>query len=198
MKNVIRLREIINRKLNEIHHKEKYGYGIEHTIYPLKNHPDKLIKVGDKDTVDKWVEVFRSNPEIFPKIFNSGDLPRTNNKKGYAIIEKVDVDKAMREWELLEEKLEEVGVIDFEDGAFGRDITDIYVNYEGDPKTITFIASKLKKYDVKAYDLFIKWFSLFKDCQRAIEKVVGHGTLVDAHKYNFGYGQDGKLKCFDI
>jgi len=27
---------------------------------------------------------------------------------------------------------------------------------------------------------------------------VGHETLVDAHRYNFGYGSDGRLKCLDI
>lgn len=195
--------QLIREELKEINivRKKKYKQGMEHIIYPSKNHPDRLFKVGEKEMVDQWVKIFRSNPEIFPKIYRVGKISNSGDRrvKGYYVeIEKLDTDKSIEEWEELENKLEEVGITDFEDGAFGRDITDIYVNYENDQKTITHIATELKQYDVKAYDLFIKWFKLFKECQKSIEKVTGHGTLVDAHRYNFGYGSDGKLKCLDI
>jgi hypothetical protein len=181
--------------------KTKFGQGMEHIIYPSKNHPDRLFKIGEEYVVGQWVKVFRSNPEVFPKIYRVGKIsdPRDKRINGYYVeIEKLDTDKAIKEWEQLEDKLEECGIVDFEDGAFGRDMTDIYINYEEDQKTITHIATKLKECDIKGYDLFIKWFKLFKECQKSIEKVVGHGTLVDAHRYNFGYGSDGKLKCLDI
>ena len=64
--------------------------------------------------------------------------------------------------------------------------------------SISEIANKLNDYDKDTYNLFIKYFKLFKDCEKAIEKIVGHETLVDAHRYNFGYSSDGKLKCLDI
>jgi hypothetical protein len=195
--------QLIREELKEIStsQKKRYGQGSEHIIYPSKKHPDRLFKIGDKEMVEQWVKIFRSNPKIFPKIYRVGKVsePRDKRINGcYVEIEKLDTDRAIKEWEQLEDKLKESGITDFFDGAFGRNITDIYVNYEHDQKTITHIATKLKEYDVNAYNLFIKWFKLFKECQKSIEKVVGYGTLVDAHRYNFGYGSDGKLKCLDI
>ena len=195
--------QLIKEELKEINttQKTKFGQGMEHSIYPSKFHPDRLFKVGEKETVEQWVKIFRSNPEIFPKIFRVGKISnyKYNDSDIFFVeIEKLITDKAIKEWDFLEDKLEESGIIDFEDGAFGRDITDIYTHYEDDQKTITHIATKLKEYDNKAYNLFIKWFRLLKECQKSIENVVGHGSLVDAHKYNFGYGSDGKLKCLDI
>ena len=197
------LKNIIKNILKEVRTKEKskYGQGMEHIIYPSKNHPNRLFKIGEREIVEQWVKIFRSNPNLFPKIYRAGKISDSRDKRinGYYVeIEKLDTDRAIKEWEELENKLEEAGIIDFEDGEFGRDITDIYINYEDDQKTITNIATKLKQYDIKSYDLFIKWFKLFKECQKSIEKVVGHETLVDAHKYNFGYGEDGNLKCLDI
>lgn len=197
------IKRLIKDELQEISTapKKKYSQGMEHIIYPSKNHPDRLFKIGEKEMVEQWVKIFRSNPEIFPKIYKVGKISDPDDKRitGYYVeIEKLDTDRAIKEWEQLEDKLEEAGITDFFDGAFGRDITDIYVNYEHDQKTITHIATKLKEYDVNAYNLFIKWFRLFKECQKSIENVVGHGTLVDAHRYNFGYGSDGELKCLDI
>jgi hypothetical protein len=29
-------------------------------------------------------------------------------------------------------------------------------------------------------------------------KIKNKDTFVDAHKYNFGYGKDGKIKCLDL
>ncbi len=197
------IRKIIKGELKEVRTTKKveYGKGMEHRIYPSSKYPDRLLKIGEKDIVEQWVKIFQSNPKIFPKIYRVGKISNyqySDSDVFFVEIEKLDTNKALKEWDQLEDKLEESGIIDFEDGAFGRDITDIYTNYEGDQKTITHIATELKKYNVEGYNLFIKWFKLFKECQKAIEIVVGHETLVDAHKYNFGYGKDGNLKCLDI
>jgi hypothetical protein len=171
---------------------------MEHRIYASKNNPNRLFKVGDEGVLH-WVKVFRSNPNIFAEVFRTGKI-NDSEVRGtyYAEIEKLQTDRVIKEWEQIEEKLEEIGVIDSEDGAFGRDITDIYTNHGDDQKTISEIAKKLNEYDKDTYNLFIKYFTLFKDCEKAIEKIVGHETLVDAHRYNFGYGSDGRLKCLDI
>jgi len=194
------IENIVRKLLNEVRTQQKgeFNRGMEHRIYASKYNPDRLFKVGD-DGVLHWVEVFRSNPDIFAKVFRTGKI-NDGKKNGtyYAEIEKLQTDRVIKEWEQIEEKLEEIGVIDSEDGAFGRDITDIYTNHGHDQKTISEIAKRLNEYDKDTYNLFIKYFKIFKDCERAIEKVVGHETLVDAHRYNFGYGSDGKLKCLDI
>jgi hypothetical protein len=194
------LEKFVRKYLNEVRtqQKPKFNHGMEHDIYPSKSDPTKLFKVGDEGVLH-WVKVFRSNPNIFAKVFRTGKINNDNVRGNYyAEIEKLQTDRVIKEWEQIEEKLEEIGVIDSEDGAFGRDITDIYTNHGHDQKTISEIAKKLNEYDKNAYNLFIKYFKLFKDCEKSIEKIVGHETLVDAHRYNFGYSSDGKLKCLDI
>lgn len=196
----VSIENIVRGFLNEVRTQQKseFNRGMEHRIYVSKYNPDRLFKVGDEGVLH-WVEVFRSNPNIFAKVFRTGKI--NDVKKGgtyYAEIEKLQTDRVIKEWEQIEEKLEEIGIIDSEDGAFGRDITDIYTNHGHDQKTISEIAKRLNEYDKDTYNIFIKYFKLFKDCEKAIERVVGHETLVDAHRYNFGYSSDGKLKCLDI
>ena len=45
------LKNIIRNILIEVRTKEKtkYGQGMEHTIYPSKNHPNILFKVGERE-----------------------------------------------------------------------------------------------------------------------------------------------------
>lgn len=188
--------QIIKKILSEVRTQQKseFGRGMEHRIYPSKSNPNRLFKVGDIG-VTHWVKVFESNPEIFAKVFRTGKLDKWNY---YAEIEKLQTDRVLSEWQQIEDKLEELGIIDSEDEGYGRDITDIYTNHGHDQNVITDIAKKLSEYDKDTYNLFIKYFKLFKDCEKAIEKAVGHETLVDAHRYNFGYSSDGKLKCLDI
>ena len=58
----------IKKILNEIKVKEKtpFGWGTEHKIFPSQKFPDRLYKVGEKDSVDRWFEIFKSNPNMFP------------------------------------------------------------------------------------------------------------------------------------
>lgn len=190
------IEHLVKKFLSEVRTQQKseFNRGMEHRIYASKNNPNRLFKVGDEG-VTYWVKVFESNPEIFAKVFRRGKLDKWNY---YAEIEKLETDRVLKEWQQIEDKLEEIGVIDSEDGSYGRDITDIYTNHGHDQKAISEIAKKLNEYDKDTYNLFIKYFKLFKDCENAIEKLVGHETLVDAHRYNFGYSSDGKLKCLDI
>ena len=116
--------KLVKEELKEIRkiEKKRYGQGIEHVIYPSKKHPDRLYKIGDEETVKHWVKIFQSDPKIFPKIFKVGKFsdPRDKKKIGYYVeIEKLNTDKAIKEWDQLEDKLEESGITDFEDGAFG-------------------------------------------------------------------------------
>jgi hypothetical protein len=194
------IEKIVRRCLNEVRTQQKgeFNRGMEHRIYTSKYNPERLFKVGDEGVL-YWVKVFRSNPNIFAKVFKTGKINNSEVRGTYyAEIEKLQTDRVIKEWEQIEEKLEEIGVIDSEDGSFGRDITDIYTNHGDDQKTISEIAKKLNEYDKDTYNLFIKYFKLFKDCEKAIEKIVGHETLVDAHRYNFGYSSEGQLKCLDI
>ena len=195
------IRNIVRKVLLEfpIEKKPQFARGMEHTLYEYKRDPSKLFKVGEKDVVDEWVKVFKKFPTLFPKIYSVGKLGQTNNY--YVLIEKLDTTMAETEWQELENKLEEIGVtdpMDEEDEDYGRDITDIYINHKDDDNVINDIKTRLMNYDQNAYKSFVKWFGLFKKCEKAIEKVLGRTTLVDAHRYNFGYDSEGNLKCLDI
>lgn len=190
------IEKIVKKVLKEVRTQQKgeFNRGMEHRIYPSKSNPNRLFKVGDIG-VTHWVKIFDSNPDIFAKVFRRGKLDKWNY---YAEIEKLQTDRVLSEWQKMEDKMEELGIIDSEDEGYGRDITDIYTNHGHDAKIIADIADKLKNYDKDSYNLFIKYFKLFKDCERAIEQVTGYESLVDAHRYNFGYSSDGKLKCLDL
>jgi len=54
--------------------KEVFNRGMEHQIFASKSNPNVLFKVGHKDTVDEWYEVFKSDSEIFPKVFRAGKM----------------------------------------------------------------------------------------------------------------------------
>lgn len=196
------LKQLILEELKEVKstQKTKVGQGIEHSIYPSRKHPDRLLKVGQKDVVEEWVKVFQSNPNIFPKIYRVGKLNYKNadSEIFFVEIEKLDTKKAESEWDLLHEKLEQLGMIDEEFGFYGRDFTDIYLNHGEDKDIIKHILNALKDKDKNTYEIFIKWFSLIKKCEEANNKILGKDSFVDAHKYNFGYDSKGNLKCLDL
>jgi hypothetical protein len=194
------IKNIIKKTIDELStsNKETFKRGVEHIIYPSKKHSNRLFKVGLFKSVDTWVKIFKSNPNIFPKIYRVGKINHPNVNTHYVEIEKLDTDKAESEWDELEEKLELCSIIDSIDGKYGSDLSQLYFNYIDNKKVIIEISSKLKECDKDGYELFIKWIELFKQCQKHKENITGHKSRIDAHKYNFGYGLDGKLKCLDI
>lgn len=187
----------IRFKLNEISIQRKpiFGSGMEHKLYPSIKYPDRLIKIGEKDVVEEWVELFKSNPELFPKVHRMGE---SRDKKYFWVeIEKVDTQRAKDEWQELEDLLELYDFIDPEGGTYGRDLTDIYLDFGDKKSEMQQILKKMKEQNKETFDLFTKWFNFFKKCEKAKSKFVGHETLIDAHRYNFGYNENGQLKCID-
>jgi len=180
-----------------VRQKERVGQGMEHVIYSSEKFPDRLFKIGDNDVVEEWVKVFRSDNNIFPIVYKVGKYSGKENVY-WVMIEKLDVNKAKEEWDYLHDKLEELGITDEDDeeiSLFGRDFTDIYINHGEDKDSIEGILKTLETHDKRALGIFVKWFSLVKKCESQAKKVLGRDTFIDAHKYNFGYSNDGKLKC---
>jgi len=173
--------------------KDVFGSGIEHQIYASKSNPNVLFKVGHRDTVDEWLDVFKSNSEIFPKVFRSGKMK--DKDIYYVEIEKLNTSKFENDWDDLELALEDIGALDVDRG---ESFTDLYINEGSDSSKFVEIGKKLSKYNKEAYNFFINFLKTIKNSERAILKVKGKDTLVDAHKYNFGYGSDGKIKCLDL
>jgi hypothetical protein len=173
--------------------KEVFGSGIEHEIYASKSNPNVIFKVGHKDTVDEWFEVFKSNPEIFPKVFRAGKMQ--DEDIYYVELEKLDTKKFENDWDDLELAMEDVGVLDVDTG---ESFADLYMGNGSNSSIFVEIGKKLAKHNKEAYDFFIEFLTVIKNCEKAILKVKGKDTIVDAHKYNFGYGSDGKIKCLDL
>jgi hypothetical protein len=173
--------------------KEVFGSGIEHEIYASRSNPNVIFKVGHKDTVDEWYEVFKSNPEIFPKVFRAGKMQ--DEDIYYVELEKLDTKKFENDWDDLELAMEDIGALDVDRG---ESFADLYMNEGSDASIFVEIGKKLAKYNKDAYNFFINFLTVIKQCERAILSVKEKDTIVDAHKYNFGYGSDGKIKCLDL
>lgn len=173
--------------------KEIFGSGIEHQIFASKTNPNVIFKVGHKDTVDEWYDVFKSNPEIFPKVFRAGKMH--DRDIYYVELEKLDTGKFEDKWDDLELAMEDVGALDVDRG---ESFADLYMNEGSDAQVFVEVGKKLIKHDKEAYNFFIEFLTVIKNCEKAILSVKGKDTIVDAHKYNFGYGSDGKIKCLDL
>jgi hypothetical protein len=173
--------------------KEIFGSGVEHQIYASKSNPNVLFKVGHKDTVDEWVDVFKSNGDLFPKVFRTGKMQ--DKDIYYVELEKLDTNKFEKRWDELELALEDIGALDVDRG---ESFADLYMNEGSDAHIFVEIGKKLINHDKRAYQFFIEFLTVIKNCERAILSVKGKDTIVDTHKYNFGYGSDGKIKCLDL
>lgn len=173
--------------------KELLGSGLEHQIFGSKSNPNVIFKVGHKDTVDEWYDVFKSNPDFFPKVFRVGKMH--NSDIYYVELEKLNTRKFEERWDKMEQSLEDVGVLDTDSG---ESFSDLYLMEGSDAKIFVEIGKKLYSHDRDSYNFFIEFLTLIKNCERAIMSVKNKDTFVDAHKYNFGYGSDGKIKCLDI
>ena len=173
--------------------KKVFNKGMEHEIYSSLKNPNVLFKVGELDVINEWYEVFKSNSQIFPVVYKIGKVPQNNVY--YVAIEKLDTDKFKQKWEELELAMEDVGMLDVDRG---ESFSDLYMNEGSDAKIFVEVGKKLSKHNKNAYNFFIELLSLIKKCEKTILKVTGKDTVVDVHKYNFGYSQDGNLKCLDI
>lgn len=173
--------------------KKMFGSGLEHQIFASKVNPNVLLKVGHKDVVNEWLDVFKSNPEIFPKVFRSGKMP--DKDIYYVEIEKLDTKKFEKGWDNLELAMEDIGALDVDRG---ESFSDLYINEGSDASTFVEIGKKLIKHNKDAYNFYVDFLTVIKKCEKQILKVKGKDTIVDVHKYNFGYGSDGKIKCLDL
>lgn len=182
-------------EIKELVTKEKkmFDSGIEHTIYSSKSNPNIVFKVGHKDTVDEWVDVFKSNSNIFPKVFRTGKMQ--DEDVYYVELERLDTATFEDNWDDLELAMEEVGALDVDRG---ESFTDLYMNENSDSSVFIEIGKELITHDKKIYDFFIELLTVIKKCEKAILSVKGKDTIIDAHKFNFGYGSNNKIKCLDI
>ena len=174
--------------------KELYGYGMSHRVYPSKKNSDVLYKIGEIETVRKWVDVFKSNPKIFPVVYKVGDIKMPlKNFRGevikyyparYVMIEKLDNKRAENDFKLIDKFFDKhhpdgydfhMSIIDFED--------------EGD--TLSDMGELMFKLDTNLFNVYIKFIKLILELHK-IKK------YPDLHIGQFGYDKKNNLKCLDF
>lgn len=174
----------------EISKKEQFARGMEHIIYPMKSDPTKLIKVGKTSDVAEWSVIFENNPDLFPKVYKFGVM---KDKKGmaYAIVERMDTKKFENNWNDLQNDLELLGVIDQDEN---QSLTDVYMELaiKSDLSELDDIGNKLHENNMDSAGFYDKLKDLIFRADEAI------GGVMDVHKYNFGYDNDGNIKFIDI
>lgn len=171
-------------------HKQTIGRGAEHVIYPSQKHPDRVYKIGKQESVEQWLDIFRENPEIFPKVFGVGYFKNKPEIK-FVEIEKLNTDEVKNEWGILDFALEDLGVQD----EFGYVDDIFYMKSLGkwDDKEIL---KSLKKQNPRAYNLYKKWSDYLEKIDTYL-KSKGY-KYFDIHRHNFGYDKNGKIKTLDI
>lgn len=187
------IESLVRKILSEIRVKQKdpFGWGTEHKIYPSQRHPDRLYKIGEKESVDRWFELFKSNPNIFPKVYASGFFKNKPDVK-FVEIEKLDTKRVDDEWTNLEFALQDIGMLD-EDLEY---LDDIFYTIATENYNVEEILKKLKLYSPKNYLLFKKWTDFITGVSRFL-KSKGY-EYFDVHRHNFGYDKSGNIKALDI
>lgn len=173
--------------------REPIAQGLEHRIFPSKNNPKVLFKVGENEIIDEWVNTFKNDSSVFPKIFHVGLLPDKKHK--FVALEKLDTSAFEKKWDDLELALEDIGAVDVDRR---ESFTDLYAQEGTDSKVFGDIAIELRNHDKEIFDFYIDLLRVIKRAEKVQNETLKKDTLVDAHKYNFGYNEDGNLKMLDV
>jgi len=198
------LREELREELREasIKPKELFGMGSYHQVYQSKKNPDRLYKIGDKETIDEWVNIFQKHPKFFPKIYRVFKLNSKENPNAYVVeIEKLQTRQATMDLSLIDEYLiYECG--DIKCGKFGPNINNFF-----EEKCFNQIINKLNESDnthnLVLKSIFIKWAKFLREVYPIIKKEFistgGDGTReLDLHVGNVAYDKNNNIKLIDI
>ena len=181
------LQNVVNEL--DIQKKPMVGKGTEHHIYPSKNNPDRVIKVGKPEIVELWVDIFKNYPEYFPKVFKVGI--GKDNKTMFVEVEKLDTQTVIDEWETLEMALDNKFIDTDEGDGVDQLLKDSIVN----PKLNSEIKNYLSTRNKSIYHLYIRWNNFLTDVKNILKD---KSESFDVHRYNFGYDLDGNIKALDI
>jgi len=160
--------------------KDILGQGFEHNVYPSKD-PNKVIKVGETKYVKKWVEEFKSRPDLFPIIYKTG-LDKDDPSIMYVVMERLDTEQFEVDFDVLDSILE--------DG-----ILDIIKRAERSEDYFNKIVNQVKQQDEEIADFFIK---LYNNVVETKQFRSGLFSVYDFHKGQFGYDKKGNIKCLDL
>ena len=209
-KNIIT--EIIQQDVDELATKEKelVGKGAFHNVYPSNKNPNIVYKIGFDEDVNGWVDLFKSRPDIFPKVYGAGHVniklkkqvtnfswrtgefkPITYNpgdtvKVKYVAVERLNTEKAKQHWNSL------ANVVSTMSGkSLQTYLTSLGMDEEMEEEFLS-LGEKIKETGNDfIYEIFVELYNL-------IHSVYELKPTADVHVGNYGYDKDGNLKCLDI
>jgi hypothetical protein len=180
---VIKLIDILS-ELSTID-KDILGQGFEHNVYPSKD-PNKVIKVGETKYVKKWIEDFKSRPDLFPTIYKTG-FYKGNPKITYVVMEKLDTDQFEVDFDVLESIIEDVSNYD--------GILDAIKKTERNENEWNKLHNSIKQQDPEIADFYTK---IYNNVVQTKPFRSGLFQVYDFHKGQFGYDKKGNIKMLDI
>lgn len=179
------LLEIISGEFNEvkIEKKDLLGSGAYHNVYPSKLNPNIVYKIGSKQSIDSWIETFKSHPEIFPKVYRRGNTkiktPYGDHDVDYVAIEKLETKSFEDFWMLIAKYFDYMlkGVLRSYNSNLSviKNRGDMILDNEGE--------ETYKKF-LELLDVVKTLFTIKKD--------------PDITPLNFGFDKNGNIKCLDI
>lgn len=183
------------KELN-IRQKKLLGHGVEHDVYPSKNNPEIVYKVGFEASINRLVKASKAYPKFFPIVYKVGKLKNKENRY-FVAVEKLNTKRVETEWQELEETFAQLGYID---KSMVNSIDQLFVEivlYGDEEFDNNELFNRLKEVNKKQYKLFVKWVNFLHQVNNIIGPFKNHFPL-DIHSGNFGYDQQGNMKCLDI
>ena len=204
--------EMIKHEVSELDTKDKdlVGKGAFHNVYISKKNPNVVYKIGFDEDVSGWVDIFKSRPDLFPKVYKMGHLniklkksattfswrsgdfkPITYNpgdtvKVKYVEVEKLDTDKARLHWNSLANVVSVMS-----DKSLQTYLTSLGMDEEMEEEFKS-LGEKIKETgNTFIYEILVDFYNL-------VHSVYELKPVADVHVGNYGYDNKGNLKCLDI
>lgn len=185
------INEIVQQDFNEINveKKDELGSGAFHKVYPSKINPNIVYKISQDRVVDRWYEVFKEFPELFPKVYKRGKT-RVNvpaNKSlvvSYVMVERLDTVRAKIEWGEIDDFIKSNGL--------GSSFESFIVDFENSRDDIELIYVMMRDQGLRDLaETYERYITL-------IDQIYEVFPSADLHGQQFGYDKNGELKCLDI
>jgi hypothetical protein len=190
------LDQLKNVKNANIQIKPVLGAGRDHQVYYSKLHPDRVFKVEiNPGEVDKWFNIFKENPDIFPKIYKKAKMKDKQGRILSAVVlEKLDTKKFTKLWYELEGEAYQL----FKNLPSSKKPADLEGLVTRDALLLTEYKNLWGQLLNHIKNTRPDIYSQVNEFSELINKLHKITTRPDVRKFNFGYDSQGVLKCLDI
>ncbi len=196
MKNFIR--ERIKTRIKELKIKQKDNPvgGVDHRVYQSHRDSDRVFKIGPQDVVEKWINIFRNNPEYFPKVYRSGQGEKGGTPYYFVEVEKLNTARVVREWKEMTDFMEELEYNSFRISTLFYEAIGGRRVIEDSVIMLQQLIADAQQSNPQMHVLLVKWTDFLKKVKEIAIK--GGYKYLDSHSGNYGYDSAGNMKCLDI